>query len=130
MGKGRFRLAVRAEFSAAHRLRNYKGKCEALHGHNFGVEILVEGETLDPETGMLVDFGDLKADLGRVLSLLDHADLNAVEPFIRANPSSENLARFIFRELAPCIQERGARLAQVTVSEKDAQCATYLETEP
>lgn len=125
-----YSLTVRSEFSASHHLRNYQGKCEACHGHNFGVEITVEGETLAPDTHMLVDFGDLKADLARVLSALDHKDLNQVPPFDAVNPSSENLAQYVYRNLAPLVAGRGARLQSVTVSEKSAQSATYREIAP
>lgn len=122
-----WRLTVRSDFSAAHALRHYQGKCESPHGHNFSVEAVVQGETLSPDTELLVDFSLLKHDLKRVLELLDHKDLNATPPFDRINPSSENLSRFIFRNLAPFVAERGVRLHSVTVGEKAAQSATYYE---
>ncbi|MDR0339052.1 MAG: 6-carboxytetrahydropterin synthase QueD, partial [Desulfovibrio sp.] len=105
-----WRLTVRSEFSAAHALRRYKGKCENPHGHNFAVEAVVEGEKLSPDTALLVDFSDLKADLQSVLAALDHKDLNATPPFDRLNPSSENLSRHIFQALAPLAGKRGVRL--------------------
>ncbi|MDR2504400.1 MAG: 6-carboxytetrahydropterin synthase QueD [Deltaproteobacteria bacterium] len=120
-------LAVRADFSAAHALRHYQGKCEAVHGHNFAVEITVQGSKLTPDTGLLVDFKDLKTDLQTVLSGLDHQDLNRLPAFTRLNPSSENIAAHIYRELLPLMRARDVRLRSVSVSEKNAQTATYME---
>ena len=122
-----WRLTVRSEFAAAHALRHYKGKCESIHGHNFSVEAVVEGEKLTPDTELLADFSDLKRDLAAVLETLDHKDLNAIPPFDAINPSSENLARHIYRALEPKIADRGARMHSVTVSERGPQSATYME---
>jgi 6-pyruvoyltetrahydropterin/6-carboxytetrahydropterin synthase len=132
MGKvkrGIWRLAVRAEFCAAHALRHYEGKCEALHGHNFGVEATVEGEKLRPDTEILADFGELKQSLNGVLEELDHSVLNERPPFDLRNPSSENLARHIWQRLEPRVRSLGLRLHAVTVGEKAAQSATYMERE-
>ena len=123
-----WRLAVRAEFSAAHALRHYQGKCEALHGHNFSVEMVVEGSSLQKDTELLVDFKTLKTRLNKVLESLDHSVLNASAPFDAINPSSENLARHIWRSLAQAMEEPGVRLHSVTVGEKAGQSATYMET--
>lgn len=122
-----WRLTVRSDFSAAHALRHYKGKCEALHGHNFSVEAVVQGSVLTPDTELLADFSDLKRDLKEVLAGLDHRDLNATPPFDRINPSSENLSRYIYKGLAPLVARRGVRLHSVTVGENTAQSATYQE---
>lgn len=122
-----WRLAVRAEFAAAHALRHYKGKCEATHGHNFSVEAVVEGDVLTRDTELLADFSDLKKDLGAVLETLDHKDLSAIPPFDRVNPSSENLARYIYQTLEPVMHGRGVRMHAVTVSERGPQSATYME---
>ncbi len=127
MAQPLWRLAVRSEFAAAHALRCYKGKCEAVHGHNFSVEAVVQGDTLTPDTHLLADFSDLKRDLAAVLESLDHKDLNTVPPFDRINPSSENLARYIFQGMAPLVAARGVRMREVTVSERGPQSATYLE---
>ncbi len=121
-----WRLTVRAAFSAAHALRHYKGKCERLHGHNYSVELSVEGQTLTPDTGLLMDFGDLKSLLRNELAPLDHCFLNETPPFDQINPSSENLARHIWRGIAPKLPE-GVRLTSVTVSETPEQSATYSE---
>lgn len=127
MAQSIWRLAVRAEFAAAHALRHYKGKCESIHGHNFSVEAVVEGDTLTRDTELLADFSDLKKDLAAVLNTLDHKDLNNVPPFDAINPSSENLARYIYTMLAPKMRERGVRMHAVTVSERGPQSATYME---
>ena len=122
-----WRLAVRSEFAAGHALRHYQGKCENMHGHNFAVEAVVQGSVLAPDTEILADFSLLKKDLKTVLDSLDHKDLNGTPPFDRINPSSENLARHIFRQLNPLVKERGVILYCVTVSERAAQSATYFE---
>lgn len=127
--KKMWRLTVRAEFAAAHALRHYQGKCEALHGHNFSVEVVVQGSKLTDDTELLVDFKDLKTDLKQVLEHLDHKDLNATAAFSVKNPSSENIAEYIFTELKPLILKRDIMLYSVSVSEKSAQTATYMEIE-
>lgn len=125
-----WRLTVRSEFSAAHSLRHYQGKCEHLHGHNFGVEAAVEGTILHPDTGMLLDFATLKKALAEILSRLDHTLLNERVPFTGINPSSELLAQYIGQQmqvfLQNCAEAANARLAFVTVSEKASQSATWL----
>jgi 6-pyruvoyltetrahydropterin/6-carboxytetrahydropterin synthase len=115
------------DFSASHQLRNYQGRCERLHGHNFGVEVEVRGSELKPDTGILVDFKELKAEVATVLGTLDHRHLNELEPFREANPSSEHLARHIFRELKPRVRAMGVELLAVSVSEKPSSVATYCE---
>ena len=122
-----WRLAVRSEFSAAHALRHYRGQCESLHGHNFSVEMVVEGSALQEGVGLLVDFKTLKTRLHKVLEELDHGVLNESVPFDALNPSSENLARHIWQRLARAMEEPGVRLHSVTVGEKAGQSATYME---
>ena len=129
---GHWRVTVRGQFCAAHALRNYNGKCERAHGHNFAVEASVEGERLDPATGILLDFGILKKALRDILACLDHTDLNELAFFRDINPSSENLARYIaarleeFLAACPDSQAALARLTAVSVSEKESQTATWL----
>ena len=127
MSSAFWRLTLRSEFSAAHALRHYQGKCENLHGHNFSVEAVVQGEVLAPDTELLVDFSLVKQDLKSVLDGLDHRVLNDTPPFDRINPSSENLSRHIYQHLAPLAAKRGVCLHSVTVGEKAAQSATYFE---
>ena len=127
MGKGIWRLTVRSEFSAGHALRHYEGKCEHTHGHNFAVEAVVEGDALTPDTELLLDFKVIKTALKRVLEKLDHRVLNDTPPFDRSNPSSENLARHIWQALRDELREYPVRMHSVSVSEKSAQSATYME---
>ncbi len=130
---GKWQLCVRDEFCAAHALRHYNGKCENLHGHNFNVDLCVEGTRLAPGTEMLLDFKILKSCLKECLETLDHRLLNEQAPFDKINPSSENIAREIWQQLAeklaliPEAQTAGLRLVSVTVGEKGSQSATYLE---
>jgi 6-pyruvoyltetrahydropterin/6-carboxytetrahydropterin synthase len=124
-----WRLTVRSEFSAGHALRRCGGKCETLHGHNFSVEMVVEGSSLQEDTELLVDFKVLKTRLNRALEDLDHSVLNECAPFDVINPSSENLARHLWRMLAQATAEPGVRLHSLTVGEKAGQSATYMEGE-
>ncbi|WP_461208794.1 6-carboxytetrahydropterin synthase QueD [Desulfocurvus sp. DL9XJH121] len=127
MAKGKWTLEVQEEFSASHQLRNYGGKCERMHGHNFGVRVAVEGEELTPDTELLIDFKVLKENLRAVLADLDHRHLNEVAPFDVSNPSSENLALFIYRQMAARLADSGVLVKSVGVSEKPTQTATYSE---
>jgi 6-pyruvoyltetrahydropterin/6-carboxytetrahydropterin synthase len=121
-----WRLTVKLDFSAAHQLRNYGGKCERMHGHNFAVEVVVEGSKLDEKVEYLVDFKVLKNLTRAILEELDHRHLNELPFFRERNPSSENIARHVYRELAPKLPDN-VRLTEVSVAEKDAQKATYME---
>lgn len=114
-------VRVEAEFAAAHFLSHYKGKCERLHGHNYRIRVWARGVGLD-EGGMLVDFGELKAALRRVLEGLDHSLLNE-EPFFANDPSAERIAEFIFRRLREVLPE--APLHAVDVFETDVNMARY-----
>jgi len=121
-----FEVAVHTHFASAHNLRGYKGKCEDLHGHNWKVAVRVAGEKLD-SLGMVVDFGELKEELQNVIEKLDHKYLNDIPPFDRLNPSSENIAHFIFRELAKVMNRAGRRVSSVSVWESDSSVATFSE---
>ena len=90
-----YRITVEDNFSSAHRLREYEGKCSSLHGHNWKVQLTVRSDKLD-ERGITLDFGKLKKFLASLLSRFDHTDLNQVEPFDRINPTAENIARTVF----------------------------------
>lgn len=129
MKKRVWRLTVRSEFCAGHALRHYEGKCENLHGHNFAVEAVVEGDVLLPGTEMLLDFKILKTELKKVLETLDHRVLNDSPPFDSINPSSENLSRHIWQAMAEALRDYPVRMHSVTVSEKSAQSATYVEVD-
>jgi 6-pyruvoyltetrahydropterin/6-carboxytetrahydropterin synthase len=118
-------LKVKGGFSAAHRLVGSGGKCESLHGHNFKVELEVEGRQLD-DAGMVLDFGMLKGVLGSVLENLDHRDLNEITAIAGKSPSSENLARYILEEVGKKIPDAGVKIRSVTVSESDTASAMYV----
>ena len=124
-----FQLIVRSQFSAAHALYNYSGKCEKLHGHNFAVEATIQGNEVSPENGMLIDFTILKKALAQVLEPLDHAILNELPEFKERSPSSENLAHFIGCELAGALSEAlkqsNAMVYSIAVSEKNTQTAIW-----
>jgi 6-pyruvoyltetrahydropterin/6-carboxytetrahydropterin synthase len=126
---GKWRLTVDEAFSASHQLRNYNGKCEHLHGHNFGVTVEVEGTELDPAVEILVDFGELKRLTREAVGALDHSHLNDLPAFAERNPSSENLARHLYNEIRDrlVVAAPGARLVSVSVSEKGTSRATYFE---
>jgi len=125
--RGVFKLTITDEFSSSHCLRNYDGPCEALHGHNFVVEAVFEGERLTQDTEMLMDFKDLKAHLKTVTDKLDHTHLNNVPYFQRRNPTAENLARFIYWELGRLMAGLPATVYEVSVYEKSTSKATYSE---
>lgn len=117
-----YSLKVEGAFSSAHNLRGYKGKCEDLHGHNWRVEISVQSKTLD-NIGMLLDFKYLKKKLNAVLEKMDHKYLNKLISFKRLNPTSENIAKYIYNEL----KSRIPLLNSVTVWENSSSAATYEE---
>lgn len=119
-----FELTVCDEFSAAHQLRGYEGACENLHGHNWKVEVAVRGSQLN-EIGILIDFKELKKALKEILSELDHCHLNEHPAFRDLNPSSENLARFIFERLEEKLAGKPVEVFRVTVCETERSCASY-----
>ena len=117
-----YKVRVEGVFSSAHNLRGYKGKCEALHGHNWKVEVVVSSEKLD-KIGMLMDFKLLKEKLNTILEGLDHKYLNKQKPFDKINPTSENIARYIYDSLKLKIPN----LSSVTVWENNTSSAIYEE---
>lgn len=129
MTKALWKLTVRGDFAAAHALRHYEGKCEDLHGHNYLVEMVVEGETLTPNTELVADFTLLKRELRAELALIDHRYLNELPPFDVINPSSENLARYLYRKMKERLSNLPVRMYSMTVGETPLQSATYQEME-
>jgi len=121
-----FEVSIETSFSAAHRLNNYRGNCEALHGHNWKVRVTVETAALN-EIGLGIDFRDLKEKTRRVLSPFDHVLLNDLAPFKDINPSSEAIARYLFIELKREITALPVRLKKVSVWESDNSWVTYTE---
>lgn len=116
------RIFIEDTFSASHYLRDYKGKCESPHGHNFKVRVEVEGEV--KENGMVMDFEDLKKILKEILSLLDHKDLNSIPPFLEKNPTCEHIAEFLMEKLEEKLPS-GIKPVLVMVEEKPGQGAIY-----
>ncbi len=127
-----FELKIKASFAAAHRLENYPDRCCRLHGHTWGVEAVVSGSGLN-ETGMLVDFAQLKSKLKTILEQFDHHLLNDLPPFNsgdpRDNPTAENISRYIYRQLKDSLAEESPdiKLCAVTVWESPEAAATYRE---
>ena len=130
-----FEVRVEADFSAAHFLKDYNGKCENLHGHNYKVYAHVRGSKLN-EGGMLLDFTKLKAALRAVCKELDHTNLNDFDYF-KQNPSAERIAMFIFDGIAARLLEDGInvrkpasdgdpRLYAIDVFETDTSRARYI----
>ena len=120
-------LIVREDFSAAHRLLSTGGKCAELHGHNWKVEVQVWAEELD-ESGMAIDFHDLKAQTGEIVEGLDHRYLNDLPAFQQQNPTAENIARHIYEGLAQRLGTGKVKLDQVRVWESETTAATYRES--
>jgi 6-pyruvoyltetrahydropterin/6-carboxytetrahydropterin synthase len=121
-----FELMVETTFSAAHQLRGYKGKCENFHGHNWKVQIHVAAEKLN-EIDLGMDFHDLKRYTQEVVGSLDHAFLNEIFPFTEKNPSSENIAKWVYDSLRKKVNSEYVHLSAVTVWESDTASATYYE---
>ncbi len=122
-----FEITIEDNFSSAHYLRNYNGACENLHGHNWKVIVTVEGEKLD-ETGLLIDFKELKKILKHILQELDHKLLNDIPFFQKNNPSSENIARYIFENLKKALKQKSElKVKKVTVFENEKTSASYYE---
>ena len=118
-----YELVVESEFSAAHRLREYRGACEKLHGHNYRVELVVASEKLDA-LGMVADFRELKRLLQEAAERYDHAFLNDLAEFRKQNPTAENVARVLFEECSRRMP-RGVRARSVTVWESPRCGARY-----
>ena len=119
-----FELSVKTHFSAAHRLVGYDGACANLHGHNWEVEIFVRGSRLN-SLGMLVDFHDIKAAIREVMKDVDHCDLNQLPAFLRENPTSENLARYLYGRLGGRMNNDQYQVYKVTVCETPGTTASY-----
>lgn len=124
-----YEVTVEDTFSSGHYLRNYKGKCENPHGHNYRVRITLAGETLD-QAGLLLDFKDLKSIMKHVIDYLDHQMINDLEPFTKLNPSAENLSKYFYDETNKGLAvntEGRVQVSRVTIWETDTSIATYYE---
>ena len=122
----RYQVIVEDEFSSAHALRHYHGTTEPLHGHNYRVQVVVEGKRLQNKVKYVTDFVALQKALRSVVAPLDHINLNEVPPFIKENPSAENLAQHIGHELVRRWHEAGVKLVSVTIWETPETAARFL----
>jgi 6-pyruvoyltetrahydropterin/6-carboxytetrahydropterin synthase len=121
-----FQVSVEETFSSGHALRGYQGKCENPHGHNYRVQITLEGPQLD-NIGLLIDFTHLKDVMRSIIKRLDHQFLNDIEPFGTINPSAENMAKYFYDQLTGQLKNLppGARVSDVAVWETDTAMAKY-----
>jgi 6-pyruvoyltetrahydropterin/6-carboxytetrahydropterin synthase len=120
-----FEVTIEETFAAGHALRNYRGKCENVHGHNYRAEVTLRGAELD-SIGLLVDFVELKRVVHAVLDRMDHQWLNDFPPFDALNPSAENMAKYIYDEVSAALKTKeGVRVASVRLWETDTASAAY-----
>ena len=120
-----FEVMIERNFSSAHQLRGYKGKCENLHGHNYRVEIYARGSELN-NIGLLVDFVELKEAADEIVAYLDHRNINELPPFDEElNPSAENLARYILERVASRVGDDRVSVYKVRCFETPTSVATY-----
>ena len=120
-----YELKIVTHFAAAHQLAMVGEKCENMHGHNWKIEVFVTGEKLD-EAGVLMDFGIIKKHVAEVMWRLDHKYLNELEFFKNDQPSSENIAGVVARELQKRIDNTAVRVSRVAAWESEDACATYV----
>lgn len=119
-----FEVYVKTHFSAAHRLNDYPGDCAKMHGHNWIVEAYVKCSQLDG-IGLGVDFRDIKRTVTEVLTSLDHCCLNEIPPFITVNPSSENIAKYLYEALSEKLNGDAVKVSKVKVCETPGAGAYY-----
>jgi 6-pyruvoyltetrahydropterin/6-carboxytetrahydropterin synthase len=121
-----FVLKIVTDFASAHSLRNYPGDCSRLHGHNWGVEVMVYSNKLD-ETGIAIDFREIKKQTKVVAKRLDHQYLNEIKPFDALNPTAENIAKYFFDEVGLLINNQDVKVKEVTIWETPRASVTYSE---
>ena len=121
-----FEIEIDRSFSAAHQLRGYNGDCCKLHGHNYNITVTVRSSELD-EIGIALDFKKLKAELDALLAEYDHSNLSELADFQAVNPTSENLARTIYRKISEKMNSGTIRVHRVRVGESDHSAVTYFE---
>ena len=126
MMAGVFEIYVQTHFSAAHALRGYSGDCARIHGHNWIIDVFVRCKALD-EIGIGIDFRDIKKGVKRVLKNLDHFNLNELPPFQDINPTSENIAKFLYGELSRHLNSENITVSRIKVSETPGAGAFYWE---
>ncbi|MCF7793655.1 MAG: 6-carboxytetrahydropterin synthase QueD [Candidatus Cloacimonetes bacterium] len=121
-----FKLNVTSQFASAHKLNGYDGACKNLHGHNWKVRVGIECEKTD-KIGMTIDFGIVKTELNDLMEYLDHSFLNDLPSFKDQNPTSENIAKYIYDEMKKRISVEGCKVADVEVWESDKSSLVYYE---
>ncbi len=121
-----YEVKINTTFSAAHQLRGYDGQYENLHGHNWGATVLVEARELD-SMGVGIDFIVLKKKVEAILSKLDYQNINEIPPFDKQNPSAENIARWVFKELSADIDSETVKVKRVEIREMEDCGAAYYE---
>ena len=119
-----YQISVEQHFDAAHFLRDYQGKCEALHGHRFRVVVKIRVSVVN-DVGIAYDFVELKRQLGDIVARFDHTCLNDVPPFDKINPSSENIASTIYNELQPKLARAPVSISCVEVWESPQSGVSY-----
>ena len=121
-----FEIEIDRTFSAAHQLKGYDGDCRNLHGHNYEVTVTVVADKLN-EVGIALDFKKLKAALDQVIAPYDHHNLSELPEFKEINPTSEVLARSIYRQMSELINDGNVRVARVRIGESASSRLTYRE---
>jgi len=119
-----FELMTETHFSAAHQLRDYPGDCARLHGHNWHIKLFVECNELD-EMGLGIDYKIMKTELKAALEPWDHYNLNDVSPFDVINPSSENVAAELYKEMVKRLENDRLKVSRIEVSETCTAKVTY-----
>jgi len=119
-----YELKIITDFAAAHQLRNFGGECERLHGHNWRIEVILSGDRLN-KVGLLIDFKEVKRAANKILHDLDHSYLNDLPQFRDENPSSENIAAYLFQRLSSELNSGHLKVTKVTAWESDSACASY-----
>ena len=119
-----YELKINSQFAAAHQLREIRGGCENLHGHNWKIEVSVTGGELGKD-GLLIDFRLIKSETKKIIDELDHKFLNELAPFENIEPSSENISRHIFESISRKLNIQGVKVSKVTAWESDSACASY-----
>jgi 6-pyruvoyltetrahydropterin/6-carboxytetrahydropterin synthase len=118
---------VITDFSAAHVIHGYVGPCGRLHGHNWKVEAIVCGPTLN-DIGICIDFKDVKKLLRQVLDQVEHQNLNEIPPFTTINPTAENIAAWVYQEMKPLLPQFNVKLKSINIWETDRAMVSYSES--
>ena len=121
-----FVLKIVTDFASAHSLRDYPGDCSRLHGHNWQVEVMVSSQVLD-ESGIAIDFREIKKQTKAVVKRLDHQYLNEIIPFDVLNPTAENIAKYLFDEIGIFINDENVKVKEVLIWETPRSAVTYSE---